>query len=379
MTDDRIYDLAVTGGGLAGLAVSILSARKGHSVILFEKEKYPFHRVCGEYISRESWDFLQGLGLDLPSMNVSAIDKLQVSSINGKLLQQRLPLGGFGISRYKLDHVLARIAEKEGVQLREQTTVNDTYFTGEGFELVTTAGSFRSRMVVGSYGKRGKLDIKWKRPFIMAKKNKLNNYIGVKYHVRSSFPTDTIALHLFPKGYCGISKVEDDKYNLCYLTTAANLQQCGGDPNKMEKEILSRNPYLGKIFSEAEKLMDQPVIISQISFDKKTQVEDHVLMIGDAAGMITPLCGNGMSMALHAAKIAAEQIDLFLKGSISRDEMERNYRQQWRHLFAGRLRMGRRLQRLFGNKWLTDSLISLGKLFPGISRMLIRGTHGKNF
>lgn len=379
MTDNKQYDLSIAGGGLAGLAISILSARAGHSVILFEKEKYPFHRVCGEYISRESWDFLLGLGLDLPAMGVSGINILQVSSIKGKLLQQTLPLGGFGISRYKLDHALVRIAEKAGVIIRENTMVSDTAFTGDGFELATTAGNFHSRVTVGSYGKRGKLDIKWKRPFIMAKKNKLNNYIGVKYHIRSSFPTDTIALHLFPQGYCGIAKVEEDKYNLCYLTTAANLQQCGGDVDKLEQDILSKNPHLQKIFADAEKILEQPVIISQISFDKKTQVEDHVLLAGDAAGMITPLCGNGMSMALHAGKIAAEQIDLFLKGKISRNEMEKNYSQQWRHLFARRLRMGRRIQRMFGNKWMTNTLISLGKVFPGISRALIRRTHGKRF
>ena len=45
------YDLAIIGGGLAGLTLAIQVRRMGHSVILFEKEKYPFHRVCGEYIS----------------------------------------------------------------------------------------------------------------------------------------------------------------------------------------------------------------------------------------------------------------------------------------------------------------------------------------
>ena len=72
-------------------------------------------------------------------------------------------------------------------------------------------------------------------------------------------------------------------------------------------------------------LWKEPVVISQISFDKKNLIEDHVLMIGDAAGMITPLCGNGMSMALHASKIAAEQITKFLEGTISRELMEQNY------------------------------------------------------
>ena len=51
MQDDITYDLAIVGGGLAGLSLSIQMAKAGYKVILFEKEQYPFHRVCGEYIS----------------------------------------------------------------------------------------------------------------------------------------------------------------------------------------------------------------------------------------------------------------------------------------------------------------------------------------
>src|SRR5258706_13989761 len=122
MSNDNIYDIAITGGGLAGLALSIQAAKKGYRVILLEKEKYPFHRVCGEYISLESWDFLEELGVDLHELGVSTIKKLQVSSQNGKILHQDLPLGGFGISRYKLDHELAKLALSSGVELKENCT-----------------------------------------------------------------------------------------------------------------------------------------------------------------------------------------------------------------------------------------------------------------
>jgi flavin-dependent dehydrogenase len=373
------YDLAIVGGGLGGLALSIQIARAGHKVILFEKEKYPFHRVCGEYISLESWDFLQRLGLDLNALNVSHIKRLCVSAINGKSFEQELPLGGFGISRYKLDHTLAQLALQSGVIIKEQVRVNDIQFSNEEFSINSSGGDFKVNLVVGCYGKRSNLDIKWKRPFSVAKKNKLNNYIGVKYHVRYNFPADLIALHNFRKGYCGISKVEEDQYCLCYLTTADNLQNSSNDIKKMEQTLLSVNPHLKKIFSECEKIREEPVIISQISFDKKTLVEDHVLMIGDAAGMITPLCGNGMSMALHASKIAAEQIRQFLSGAISREQMEQNYSANWEKLFASRLKMGRRLQRLFDNQQLTSFMIGLGRSFPFIIKALIRKTHGKPF
>jgi flavin-dependent dehydrogenase len=72
---------------------------------------------------------------------------------------------------------------------------------------------------------------------------------------------------------------------------------------------------------------------------KKKQVEKNVLMIGDAAGMIAPLCGNGMSMALHASKLAARQIDLFLQDKLTREQMEQCYTQLWQQQFARRLKM----------------------------------------
>jgi len=379
LQDDITYDLAIVGGGLAGLALSIQIAKAGYKVILFEKEKYPFHRVCGEYISLESWDFLESLGVDLGSLNISYIKKLQVSDVNGNSFEQELPLGGFGISRYKLDHVLAEIAKKSGVTVYEQTRVNDIHFVNDIFAIESSQENFKAKIIAASYGKRSNLDVKWKRPFILAKKNKLNNYIGIKYHVRYNFPDDLIALHNFKRGYCGISKVEGDRYCLCYLTNADNLQNSGNDIKTMEKTILSVNPHLKKIFEECEILMNEPVIISQISFDKKTSLEDHVLMIGDAAGMITPLCGNGMSMAMHASKIAAEQIRNFLEGTISRKSMEENYSERWNKLFASRLRTGRMLQRLFDSQRLTTLMIRLGKLFPGLIRALIKKTHGKPF
>ena len=102
------FDIAIIGGGLAGLALSIQAARSGYKTVLLEKEQYPFHRVCGEYISLESWDFLEQLGLPLSSMQLPLIKRLQVTAPNGKLFQTALPLGGFGISRIKLDNELAQ-------------------------------------------------------------------------------------------------------------------------------------------------------------------------------------------------------------------------------------------------------------------------------
>jgi flavin-dependent dehydrogenase len=187
LPEDITYELAVIGGGLAGLSLSIQLAKAGYKVILFEKEKYPFHRVCGEYISYESWNFLESLGLNLNSLNVSHIKRLQVSDTKGIFFEQKLPLGGFGISRYTLDHELAKLAKQNDVTLCEETRVNEIIFNNDEFSLTTANGNYRSKLAAGSFGKRSNLDIKWKRPFAVAKNNKLNNYIGIKYHVSMTF------------------------------------------------------------------------------------------------------------------------------------------------------------------------------------------------
>lgn len=373
------YDAAIVGGGLAGLALSIQLAKKGYTTVLFEKEKYPFHKVCGEYISLESWNFLISLGLPLNKWQLPFIKKLQVSAPKGKLIKHLLPLGGFGISRYKIDAALAEIAKESGVEMKEETRVTDINFKNEAFTITFASGNLKSKIAIGCFGKRSNLDVKWKRNFITGGKTKLNNYIGVKYHIQTKFPSDTVALHNFKHGYCGISKVEDDKFCLCYLTTANLLQKNNNSIKALEQNVLCQNPHLKKIFEESAWLYDAPLTISQISFDKKSQVENHVLMIGDAAGMITPLCGNGMSMALHGSKIAFGIIDQFLQGRLSRTEMEEVYSQQWRQQFAHRLKSGRIIQQLFGHNYFTNIFISGIKPFPKLISYLISRTHGRPF
>jgi flavin-dependent dehydrogenase len=376
---DSRYDVAIIGGGLAGLALAIQCARAGYSTAVFEKEKYPFHKVCGEYISLESWNFLQDLGIPLSDMQLPAISRLMVSAPDGNCIETALPLGGFGISRYTIDHLLANIARREGVEVFEATKVANVIYRNNTFIIFSGKGETEATVVAGAYGKRGNLDVKWKRQFTRVHPNKLNHYVGVKYHIQTDHPADLIALHNFENGYCGISQVEDNKCCLCYLTTARNLRKSRNDIYSMERNILTKNPFLEKIFTNMHLLYEEPLTISRISFNKKTQVENHVLMIGDSAGMITPLCGNGMSMALHASKLAFEEISSFLQGRINRYEMEIQYTQQWEKQFARRLQAGRLIQRFFGSSSLSNFLITTVKPFPRFISYLIQQTHGKPF
>src|SRR5690242_10263952 len=115
------YDVIIVGGGLAGLSLSIQLAEVKRNVLVLEKNKYPFHRVCGEYVSMESWDFLERLGLPLSKMNLPVITQLRITSLKGTVIDHSLDVGGFGISRYTLDNSLACLAKEKGVELREES------------------------------------------------------------------------------------------------------------------------------------------------------------------------------------------------------------------------------------------------------------------
>jgi flavin-dependent dehydrogenase len=106
-------------------------------------------------------------------------------------------------------------------------------------------------------------------------------------------------------------------------------------------------------------------------------VKNHILMIGDTAGLIHPLCGNGMAMAIHSAKIASELSMDFLNNKISRTVFEKNYEKTWNYNFKNRLATGRRLSKIFQNTYLSAFVMQIVMLFPFILTKIIKHTHGK--
>jgi flavin-dependent dehydrogenase len=368
----------VLGGGLAGLAAALDLAGRGQRVVVVERRQYPFHRVCGEYVSNEVLPYLRRLGADPAELAPAAISRFELSSPAGRVLRSPLDLGGFGISRYRLDDFLYERALGAGVEFVLPATVADVEFDAAAdLHHVTLADGrhLQARLVLGTYGKRAALDRQLGRAFF----GQRSPYLGVKYHLRlPGFGRDVIALHNFRDGYAGISAVEDDRLCFCYLTTRANLKTAGSLP-ALETEVLARNPRLADILGSAEHLYAQPEVINEISFAAKTCVEQHVLMVGDAAGLITPLCGNGMAMALHGAALAAPLVEAFLRGQLPRPVLEATYARTWRQHFAGRLQVGRAVQRLFGEPRLSELVVGGLRHWPAAVRALMRRTHGTEF
>lgn len=365
------FDVLIIGGGLAGLTAALHLNKAGLNVTLIEKQAYPHHKVCGEYISNEVLPYLNSLGLDMSNLAATAINKLQLSSVYGKSIFTELPLGGFGISRYELDYFLCQQLIKNGVKVMIDT-VNDVVFKDEVFEISTSLGkNYTAKQVFGAYGKRSTLDVRLERPFIKKK----SYYLAVKSHYKGDFPKDLVALHHFNGGYCGVSMVENHKLNICYLADY-NSFKAFKNIESYQKEVLYKNHNLRRVFEQSEALFEVPLTISQVSFAKKSKIENHMLMIGDSAGLIHPLCGNGMAMAIHAAKIASELMVQFTNGEINRAEMEAHYEKSWGQNFNGRLKMGSLLSTLFRNQKTTNFLLSGLTKAPFLLNQIIKKTHG---
>jgi len=368
------FEVIVIGGGLAGLCNAIHLSKQGVRVLLIEKNEYPKHKVCGEYISNEVLPYLKYLEINPFDFGAVKIDKFELSTTTNKTISANLPLGGFGISRYKLDFVLSEKAKRNNVSILKDSVTN-VNFINDCFLIETKENKqFSAKICIGSFGKRSLLDVKMERDFIQKK----SPYLGVKIHAKGVFPDDLVALHNFKGGYCGVSKVENNTINLCYITSFSSFQK-HNNIEDFQKNVVFKNSFLKEIFNNSTPVFEKPLSISQISFEIKKPVENHMIMCGDSAGMIHPLCGNGMSMAIQSAQIASKLVLNYLKGDIkTRKQLEKSYIRQWNKRFSLRLKAGRFIAMLFRNDKTASILLQGLKRIPILLPLIIKQTHGKS-
>jgi flavin-dependent dehydrogenase len=365
-------DVLIIGGGLAGLTAAIHLSQRNLKVLLIEKSVFPRHKVCGEYISNEILPYLKWLGADVSELNPTNISKFEFSANNGKTASAQLPLGGFGVSRYALDAFLYQKALANNCTIWKES-VTDVSFCNDRFTVTVSDQILTAKIVLGAFGKRANIDQILNRSFF----SKKSPWLAVKAHYTGNLDTDLVALHNFKGGYCGVSKVENNIINICYLADYTTFKQYK-NIEEYQQNVLYKNKHLKLILENSTLLFERPLTISQISFDKKQAVENHIIMIGDTAGLIHPLCGNGMAMAIHSAKIAAELIlDYFSDEKISRELLEKNYKKEWKKHFGKRIFMGRILARILTNKTITNIFVTLAASFPRLLQEIIKQTHGK--
>lgn len=286
-----------------------------------------------------------------------------------------LDLGGMGISRYAFDNYLYEHARACGVTVLTGTEIDDVTFQEDLFILRSGDTMYDADFVINAVGKRSKLDIITKRSYI----RKRSPFVGVKYHVRLDHPEELIALHNFPGGYCGVSNVEEGRTNVCYLTHRDPLKK-HGNLQDFERNVVWQNPLLASIFQRAEHLFERPETVNEVSFQTKEPVWDHQLMIGDAAGMIAPLSGNGMALAVRSAKLVSDLLAEACSAHCDRAWIEKHYAREWRKQFAARLWFGRLVQnKLFGSEWSSSLALSLAVNLPFVANKIISNTHGDTF
>jgi len=367
-----LYDAIIIGGGLAGLCCSIHLAKQAFKVLLIEPNRYPKHKVCGEYVSNEVIPYLHYLGFQPKQEKAKNITSFELSAASGKMVSSTLPLGGFGMSRFRMDKSLADLAIQSGVKIKHDK-VDHINYGNEVFTITTEDNEiYHAQIAIGAFGKRSSLDLKLQRQFVKKK----SPFLAVKIHAKGEFPDDVVALHNFKGGYCGVSKVENNDINLCYIASYSAFKKYK-NIEEFQKNVVFRNKHLARIFAESKPTFKKPLTISQISFATKTPVEKHMIMCGDSAGMIHPLCGNGMGMAIRSAYLASELIVKYLKKEISRDALEKSYIYTWNKVFRRRLKFGHLAAWLFNHTGIIEFCMPLLKIFPGILPRIIRFSHGK--
>lgn len=380
--NENIWDAAVIGGGPAGCSAAIRLAERGMKVVLFEAKTYPHDKMCGEFLSPECAGLLETLGVSQPVSRSGAvtIHTACLSAPDGATWEAHLPGAALGLSRKALDAILAEKARAVGVSVREGasvTAVRGNLKDGFGIEVRqrNLVKQDWARVVIGAHGKRGALDRALNRTFM----HNRQPFIALKAHFHGPPIPGRIELHGFPGGYCGFSEIEGGAAVVCLLAhedVFSRFRQTGRAADAFVAWMQSQNPYLHAWLSQAERIHPRWISIAQVPFCAKNIVEQEVLMTGDAAGLIVPLAGNGISMALEGGMIAAVYTAAFLQREINAGELRVEYARRWNQQFGSRLRLGRMLQPLMLRPTALGGMLRLLRMLPPLGKYLVKNTRG---
>jgi flavin-dependent dehydrogenase len=385
------YDVAVVGGGPAGCSAAIHLALRGANVVLLESRAYPHDKLCGEFLSPECAALLDELGLmpALRALGPATIETAGLTAPDGTAWETRLPGTALGVTRRALDQALSQRAQAAGVDVRAGATV--TQIGGDlarGFELRVAGGGIaggaaahtRARAVIAAHGRRAALDKALDRRFLRL----AQPFVALKTHFAGPPLPGRIELHGFPGGYCGMSEVERGTApsgraaNVCLLVHEAVFRRAGGPGSERVPAFIGwmrkQSPRLEAWLSQATQLDEHWLSIAQVPFGPKRPVVNEILMAGDSAGLITPLAGDGIAMALRGGQMAAERMLAFLSGSQSATALCQGYARDWRRQFGGRVRLGRLLQVFMLRPRLLGFGLRLLNAAPGMGEYMVTHT-----
>ncbi len=327
-------DAAIIGAGPAGSAAAIELASSGFSTTVFEKEVFPRHKTCGEFLSANGRGQLALWNL-LGEIDRSGAETIREGGFylsDGKFRSFRLPEAATGISRFLLDAMLARRAADQGADVRfSHEVVRAEGDLGNGFRLTVRAPGgerqFSARVVISAWGRWSPLDIDFHREFASAKANR---FFGWARHFRgaSEHLAGRVGLYLFPGGYCGLSRVEGGIVNFAGVVSERDLRKTGGGWDGFTRRLLETHVPLARHLEPLSP--DGDILGSQtVLFQKHSSAFHDILAVGDAAGVRDPFTGDGQASALMSGVLAAKNAAGFLRGSLSGRELVERYSALW--------------------------------------------------
>jgi flavin-dependent dehydrogenase len=250
----------------------------------------------------------------------------------------------------------------------------------EGFELEVSGAQSTARVsahaVLAAHGKRSAFDRLLGRHFL----GKHQPFMALKAHFYGPPVPNRIELHTFPGGYCGMSEIEGGAQVVCLLVHEHIFQQMRG-PGAQGLDgfitwMMGQNGYLRSWLQKAVRIHDRWISTAQVPFGRKTIIEGDILMSGDAAGLIVPLAGNGIAMALEGGRLAAGWLARYLAGQIRVEELRQGYPAAWKQRFDLRLRLGRAIQPMLLRPRLASIALRLMNTFPPVGQFLVEHTRG---
>jgi flavin-dependent dehydrogenase len=373
------YDIIIVGAGLNGSELAAALAQRGWKVLLLERRKSAEHKLCREFLSPEAKDSLESLGLrdTVSALRPYTITHARLTAAGGAELCIKLPGPAWGISRFALDHALSLAAESGGVEVRRGVTVTGAQPEADMYGVFLRAparpheGDMVSRAVVIACRRNPLPGLR----AAMSGSPVEQTWIGVKSHFAYLALPPEVRLYFFRGGYACLAPIENGRTNVCLLATREAFARAGSVAAMIESAA-QLNPALGTALVGGRALAESVCTVAPVDITRAPIPWDRFARMGDAAGMIAPLAGDGMAMALRSAELCSPLAHEFLSGKCSEREWESAYRAAWHREFDGPVRLGRQLQTLLNSPGISAALINLSGVVPFFSSWLVRATRG---
>lgn len=368
-------DVAVIGAGPAGSTLATLLAKSGLSCAVVDRDTLPRDKVCGEFLSYDALPILEWMGA------ASMVDSAGAKRIRGcrifgssRTYEFEFPDEARGISRMQLDSLLLKNAANHGaVRMDGWTALRVERAEGQPALIVEARSGeireIRPKVIAGAWGRWGRFDKQLGRRFVS---DTSHRHFGFKRHYRGiTADSDSVDLYAFRGGYLGVSAIEQGQTNICGLVHQKRMAGMRGGWKNFVPSIADESAPLRALFATHEADQDDFLTSEPVVFRAREPVEGGILMIGDAAGIIDPLTGNGMAMAIQSALLAACAIREILSGR-DRPLVEQQYALDYKDLFQSRLLWSRSAARILSHPRLLDlSLTFAGRSNLG-GRILVR-------